>query len=59
MIKLFGNPKREKARKDPKSDIEMKAAADRSAGKDRKKTEQQQPPAQELFWDGYSDIGYC
>ena len=59
MIKLFGNPKREKAKKEVKPNVEMKAAPAPSSGRPPKKTEEQNEAPRELFWDGYSDIGYC
>lgn len=59
MIKLFGNPKREKAKKEVKPDVEMKAAPAQSAEKPPKKSAKKEKAPRELFWDGYSDIGYC
>lgn len=59
MIKLFGKSQREKAKKTVKPGVEMKAAAARSPEKTVKKSAEQKQAPRELFWDGYSDIGYC
>ncbi len=55
MIKLFVNPKREKVKKKQKTSIEIKAAQNPALANPPKKL----PEPRELFWDGYSDIGYC
>lgn len=59
MIKIFGNPKQEKAKKPRKAKAELKASAHHAEDKAPKKSEEQKSAPRELFWDGYSDIGYC